>query len=49
MKGKYRGCDIEVKRGGAEFLTFAVFDDGYEVTIGCNMGIDTVRDFFSYM
>lgn len=29
MKGKYRGCDIEVERGGAEFLTFAVFDDGY--------------------
>ena len=32
MKGKYRGCDIEVERGGAEFLTFTVFDDGYEVT-----------------
>lgn len=27
MKGKYRGCDIEVERGGAEFLTFAVFDN----------------------
>ena len=33
MKGKYRGCDIEVERGGAEFLTFAVFDDGYEVNL----------------
>ena len=38
MKGKYRGCDIEVKRGGAEFLTFAVFDDGYEVTSGFTNG-----------
>jgi hypothetical protein len=27
MKGKYRGCDIEVERGGAEFRTFAVFDN----------------------
>lgn len=31
MTGKYRGCDIEVERGGSEFFTFAIFDDGYEV------------------
>ena len=30
MKGKYRGCDIEVERGSPEFLTFAVFDNGVE-------------------
>ena len=29
MKGKYKNCDIEVERGGSEYLTFAVFDDGY--------------------
>ena len=49
MKGKYRGCDIEVERGGAEFLTFAVFDDGYEVTSGFSESSDSVRDYFSYM
>lgn len=49
MKGKYRGCDIEVERGGAEFLTFAVFDDGYEVTSGFSESSDTVRDYYSYM
>lgn len=49
IKGKYRGCDIEVERGGAEFLTFAVFDDGYEVTSGFSESSDTVRDYYSYM
>ena len=34
MTGKYRGCDIEVERDGSGFLTFAIFDDGYEVTSG---------------
>ena len=49
MKGKYRGCDIEVERGSPEFLTFAVFDDGYEVTSGFSNGSDSVRDYFRYM
>lgn len=49
MKGKYRGCDIEVERGGSELLTFAVFDDGYEVTSGFSESSDTVRDYFNYM
>lgn len=49
MNGKYRGCDIKVERGGSELLTFAVFDDGYEVTSGFTEGRDTIRDYFSYM
>lgn len=46
MKSKYKGCDIEVERGGAEFLIFAVFDNGYS---GFTNGSDTVRDYFGYM
>lgn len=49
MTGKYRGCDIEVIRGGGEFLTYSIFDDGYEVTSGFTEGADTVRDYFKYM
>ena len=49
MKGKYRGCDIEVGLDSSGFLTFAVFDDGYEVTSGFTNGSDTVRDYFCYM
>lgn len=49
MKGKYRGCNIKVRRCDEGFLTFAVFDDGYEVTSGFTNGSDTVRDYFSYM
>ena len=49
MNGKYKGWDIEVERGGSELLTFAVFDDGYEVTSGFTEGRDTIRDYFSYM
>ena len=49
MNGKYRGCDIEVERCGSEFLTFAVFYNGYEVTSGFTNGSDTVKDYFSYM
>lgn len=49
MKGKYRGCNIEVRQCDEGFLTFAVFDDGYEVTSGFTNGSDTVRDYFSYM
>ena len=49
MKGQYRGCNIEVRRCDEGFLTFAVFDDGYEVTSGFTNGSDTVRDYFSYM
>ena len=32
MKGKYKGCDIEVGLDSLGFLTFAVLDNGYEVT-----------------
>lgn len=46
MKGKYKGCDIEVGLDSSGFLTFAVFDDGYEVTSGFTNGSDTVRDYF---
>ena len=49
MKGKYRGCDIEVERCDEGFLTFAIFDNGYEVTSGFTNGSDTVRDYFGYM
>lgn len=49
MKGKYRGCNIEIKRCDEGFLTFAAFDDGYEVISGFTDGRNTVRDCFSYM
>ena len=49
MKGKYKGCDIEVGLDSSSFLTFSIFDDGYEVTSGSTNGRDTVRDYFSYM
>ena len=49
MTGKYRGCDIEVIREGCEFLSFSIFDNGYEVTCGFSEGADTVRDYFKYM
>ena len=49
MKGKYRGCDMEVEQGSSEFLTFAIFDDGYEVTSGFSESSVSVRDYFDYM
>ena len=49
MKGKYKGCDIEVGLDSSGFLTFAVFDNGYEVTSGFSDSSDSVRDYFSYM
>lgn len=49
MKSKYKGCDIEVELDSSGFLTFAVFDNGYEVANGFTNGRDTVRDYFSYM
>lgn len=49
MTGKYRGCDIEIIRGGCEFLTYSIFDDGYEVTSGFSESEETVRDYFEYM
>lgn len=49
MKGKYRGCDIEVEQDSSEFLTFAVFDDGYEVASGFSESSVSIRDYFSYM
>lgn len=49
MIGKYRDCDIEVIRNGCEFLTYSIFDNGYEVTSGFSEGEDTVRDYFKYM
>jgi hypothetical protein len=49
MKGKYRGCDMEVEQGNSEFLTFAIFDDGYEVTSGFSESSVSVRDYFDYM
>ena len=49
MKGKYKGCDIEVGLDSSGFLTFAVFDDGYEVITGFSESNDYLRDYFSYM
>lgn len=49
MKGKYKGCDIEVGLDNSGFLTFAVFDNGYEVLSGFSESSDSVRDYFSYM
>lgn len=49
MNGKYKGCDIEVGLDSSGFLTFAVFDNGYEVTSGFSDSNDSVRDYFSYM
>lgn len=36
-------------RDECEFLTFAIFDDGYEVTSGFSDCSDTVRDFYNSM
>lgn len=44
MKGKYKGCDIEVGLDSSGFLTFAVFDNGYEVASGFSDSSDSVRD-----
>mgnify|MGYP007085802918 FL=1 len=49
MKGKYKGCDIEVGLDRSGFLTFAMFDNRYEVISGFSDSSDTVRDYFSYM
>ena len=49
MKGKYKGCDIEVGLDSLGFLTFAVFDNEYEVASGVSDSSDTVRDCFSYV
>lgn len=53
MKGKYKGCDIEVTRdkclGGWDMLFYSIFDDGFEVTSGFSDSSDKVRDFYSDM
>ena len=49
MKGKYKGCDIEVGLDNLGFLTFAVLDNGYEVTSGVSESSDSVRDYYRYM
>ena len=49
MKGKYKGCDLEVGLDSSGFLTFSVFDNGYKVTSGFSDSSDTVKDYFSYM
>ena len=49
MKGKYKGCDIEVGLDGLGFLAFVVFDNGYEVTSGFSESSDSVRDYYRYM
>lgn len=49
MKGKYKGCDIEVERCDEGFLNFAVFDNGYTVISGFSDSSDTVRDYFGYI
>ena len=50
MKGKYRGCDIEVYRdkslAGYSMLFFSVFHNGYEVTSGFSEEEDKVRDYY---
>ena len=45
MKQNYKGCEIECFRGGDEFLSFSIFDDGYEVASGFSESKETVRDY----
>ena len=50
MKGKYKGCEIEVTKEksitGEKMLFYNVFDGGYEVTSGFSEGEDTIKDYF---
>lgn len=50
MKGKYKGCEIEVTRekslAGYNMLFYSVFDDGLEVTSGFSEGGDKVVEFY---
>jgi hypothetical protein len=51
MKGKYKGCDIEVTRdkclGGWDMLFYSIFDDGFEVTSGFSDSSDKIKDFYN--
>lgn len=51
MKGKYKGCDIEVTKekclGGWDMIFYNIFDDGFEVTSGFYDSSDKVRDFYN--
>jgi hypothetical protein len=53
MKGKYKGCDIEVIKekclAGYKMLFFSIFDDGFEVTSGYSEGEDTIKDYYESM
>ena len=51
MKGKYKGCDIEVTKENPLFgldrmIFYSIFDNGYEVDSGFSNGDDTVREFY---
>lgn len=50
MKGKYKGCEIEVTKEksitGDKMIFYSVFDDGYEVDSGYSEGGDKVVEFY---
>jgi hypothetical protein len=50
MKGKYRGCDIEVYRDKSmadyELIFYSVFDGGYEIKSGFYESEDKLKDFY---
>ena len=51
MKGKYKGCEIEVTKekclGGWDMLFYSIFDDGFEVASGFSEGEDTIKDYYN--
>lgn len=53
MKGKYKGCEIEVTRNksitGDVMIFYSIFDDGFEVDSGYSEGEDTIKDFYNAM
>ena len=53
MKGKYKGCEINVTKekclGGWNMIYYSIYDDGFEVTSGFSDSEDKVRDFYNDM
>jgi hypothetical protein len=53
MKGKYKGCEINVTKekclGGWNMIYYSIYDDEFEVTSGFSDSEDKVRDFYNDM
>lgn len=53
MKGKYKGCEINVTKekclGGWNMIYYSIYDDGFEVTSRFSDSEDKVRDFYNDM